>query len=121
MIIQEQKWANHTRILIVDEYASVQLEIFDKPQFGSLNITAFIYNLWTAPEHRRKGYAKRMLAVAEREAASHGQSSVFLDWNLKDTPHAIREWYMRNGYAEVGFNSTGDYSRLKKELNTTKQ
>lgn len=57
MIIQEQRWSGHTRIVFVEEHSSVMLELFDEPQFGTLRMTAFIFNLWTSPEHRRQGRA----------------------------------------------------------------
>lgn len=114
MIIQEQKWSDHTRIVFVEEHSSVMLELFDEPQFGTLRMTAFVFNLWTSPEYRRHGQAARMLSAAERTALQRGHSSVFLDWELKESPLEILDWYMRNGYERVGFNSKGDYFRLKK-------
>ena len=119
MIIQEQKWSDHTRIVFVEEHSSVMLELFDEPQFGTLRMTAFVFNLWTSPEYRRHGQAARMLSAAERTALQRGHSSVFLDWKLKKNPLEILDWYMRNGYERVGFNSKGDYFRLKKELKKT--
>lgn len=116
MIIQEQKWSDHTRILFVNENSSVMLELFDTPQCG---MTAFIFNLWTSPECRCQGHATKMLSIAEQAAAWHGHSAVFLDWKLKDTPTEILDWYLRKGYERVGFNSKGDYFRLKKELKKT--
>ena len=117
MIIQEQKWSDHTRIVFVEEHSSVMLELFDEPQFGTLRMTAFVFNLWTSPEYRRHGQAARMLSAAERTALQRGHSSVFLDWELKESPLEILDWYMRNGYERVGFNSKGDYFR--KELKKT--
>lgn len=119
MIIQEQKWSDHTRIVFVEEHSSVMLELFDEPQLGTLRMTAFVFNLWTSPEYRRHGQAARMLSAAERTALQRGHSSVFLDWELKESPLEILDWYMRNGYEIVGFNSKGDYFRLKKELKKT--
>lgn len=116
MIIQEQRWHNHTLILFADEQGSAQLELFDKPQFGSLQITAFIFNLWTVPEYRRQGHAKKMLEIVERAAAERGHSAVFLDWDSENCPREIRDWYIRNGYIEVGLNSKGNFSRLRKDL-----
>lgn len=120
MIIQEQKWHSHTRILFVDEYGSVMLELFDEPQFGELNMTAFIFNLWTDPKHRLKGHASELLKLAEEEASKRGHAAVFLDWELEQTPSAVLDWYLRNGYRVVGFNNKGDFNRLRKELSTSK-
>lgn len=116
MIVQEQKWHNHTRILFADESGSVMLELFDKPQFGELNMTAFIFNLWTEPKHRLKGIATKFLKLAEEAAANRGHKAVFLDWKLEQSPREILDWYIRNGYHVVGFNDKGNFNRLWKKL-----
>ena len=116
MIIQEQRWHNHTLMLFADEKGSAQLELFDKPQFGSLQITAFIFNLWTVPEYRHQGHARELLEIVEKAAAERGHSAVFLDWDSENCSREIRDWYIRNGYVEVGLNSKGNFSRLRKKL-----
>lgn len=121
MIIQEQRWHDRTIILFVDEYGSAQLELFDKPQLGDLQCTAFVFNLWTNPEHRCQGHATNMIAAIERAAAKHGHSAVFLDYELAESPREILEWYLRNGYRVVGFNDNGDFNRLKKQLKPERQ
>lgn len=78
MLIQTQQWHDKTRYIIIDECASVHLELFDTAQdFGG---TAFIWALWTNPDCRRKGHAERMLDSAERIAAENGHDAVYLEW-----------------------------------------
>ena len=63
--IQKQVWKNYTRYIIINEGASVQLELHNEiAWFGG---KAFIYALWTDPEYRRKGYAKKLMKIAEKD------------------------------------------------------
>lgn len=114
MLIQTQQWHDKTRYIIIDECASVHLELFDTAQdFGG---TAFIWALWTNPDCRRKGHAERMLDRAEQIAAENGHDAVYLEWLEKDTPCEILDWYHRRGYQEQEFSGKGDYVLLKKSL-----
>ncbi len=112
MIIQRQVWHDYTKYLIADGYGSVQLELYDKEQkFGG---TAFIYGLWVCPPHRRKLYAGALLSQAEFVAKQAGHKAVFLEWEGKDSPKWVLEWYLRIGYKEIEIDKQG--CLLKKEL-----
>lgn len=114
MIIQEQRWHDKTRYIIIDECASVHLELHDQTQdFGG---KAFIWALWTNPDCRRKGHARKMLERAERIAKASGHEAVYLEWFERDTPDEILLWYRRRGYESVDFSEIGDYVLLKKDL-----
>lgn len=115
MIIQRQQRHDKIRYILIDEYASVHLELFDTAQdFGG---TAFIWALWTNPDYRRQGHAKRFLEQAEQIAKEHGRAAVYLEWFECDTPTEILKWYYRSGYNDVEFGGKGDYVLLKKILN----
>lgn len=98
-IIQQQKWKNYTRFLIVIEGASAQLELYHKTAwFGG---TAFLYALWTDPEYRKKGKAKELMNLAENTASKLGHNALFLECNQENDPFVL-EWYHRIGYKDKG-------------------
>ncbi len=110
-IIQQQKWGNYTRHIIMIEGASVQLELYHKTAwFGG---TAFLYALWTDPEHRKKGKAKELMVLAETIASNFGHKELFLECDQDNAPF-VREWYYERGYIDRG-TPRGIYL-LKKSL-----
>lgn len=114
MIIQRQTWADYTRYLLADDWASVQLELFASEQkFGG---TAFIYGLWVNQPQRRQGKAAAFLKRAESIAREAGHKSVTLEWYAKDTPQGVLDFYIRSGYEEKAFDSRGKYVLLQKQL-----
>ena len=115
---QEQPWHNFTRWNIYNEHASIQLELW--PESQSFGGTAYIYGLWVNPDQRRKGLAAALLDEAEAIAEAAGHKSVHLDWNLKDTPREVLEYYCRRGYDEREFDGHGNYCLLEKNLLTPK-
>lgn len=105
VIIQRQKWRDYIKYLIVNEYGSVQLELFGNEQdFGG---TAFIYGLWVEPTARLKGNARKLLFLAENIAIEAGHKDIFMEFEKKDTPIAVLKWYMRLGYYEVTSDENG--------------
>lgn len=112
MIIQEQKWHELTRFLIVDDGGSVQLNLH--PLKEDDNETAFIYALYVGIADRRSGIATRLMDKAEHIAKSKGHKSVILDWESKDTPLEILEWYKRRGYVVIGHYRDEQYTLEKK-------
>lgn len=114
MLIQTQRWYDKTRYILIDECASVHLELYDIPQEN--DATAFIWALWTNPDCRRKGHARRMLERAEQIAAENGHDAVYLEWLQIDTPVEILFWYYRCGYQMQETSGNGDYVLLKKSL-----
>ena len=112
--IERQDWREFTRFLIIGKHCSVQLELYKEPR-GENRVQAYIYGLYTDASHRREGYAKRMLEKAESIARQEGFHSVFLEWDIKDTPIDIFLWYERCGYDEIAMNP-GKNSLLRKQL-----
>lgn len=112
--IERQDWHDFTRFLVIGKHCSVQLELYKEPR-GENRVQAYIYGLYTDASHRREGYAKRMLQEAECIARQEGFHSVFIEWDIKDTPIDIFLWYERCGYDEIAMNP-GKNSLLRKLL-----
>jgi hypothetical protein len=51
-------------------------------------------------------------AIAKRE----GHKSVFLEWELKNSPRWVLEWYERRGYEVKEFDGRDSYCLLEKKL-----
>ena len=112
MITQQQIWRDYIKYLIADEFGSVLMELYDKEQnFGG---TAFIYGLWVEPLYRNMKQGRNLLRIAEFTAKREGHKAVFLEWEEKDSPKWVLEWYMRLGYYKVASDEDG--CLLKKEL-----
>jgi ribosomal protein S18 acetylase RimI-like enzyme len=110
--VQEQKWHNTTRVLLFDGVASVQMELYDEEQkWGG---TAFIYALWVNKDFRRQGRAKKLLDIAESIIKQRGHKSAILEWDKRDTPYEVLDYYVSRGYNEFEFGKFS--SVLKKEL-----
>jgi GNAT superfamily N-acetyltransferase len=111
---QRQVWRDFTRYLLMNEGASVQLELYNAPK--KYGCTAYIHSLYTDNRARRKGRATQLLQRAERLAALSGRREVFLDWNEADTPRKILQWYERRGYEVRERSLDGTYCLLSKTL-----
>lgn len=114
-MIQKQKWPEYTRYIIAHEVpggtASVMLKLFNEPQiWNGQCVTAYLYGLWVDEAIRRRGYASRLLYLAEQIAKEQGHESVFLEWSIMEAPHEICAWYERSGYVQKAFN-TGETTR----------
>ena len=62
---------------------------------------AEVLTLFTAPERRREGHARRLLAALDRWAAGRGVAEIFLE--VAETNAPARALYAAAGYAEQGF------------------
>lgn len=105
MIIQRQVWHDHTKYLIVNDYSSVQLNLYNVEQ--PFDSTAFIYALWVEPAHRHQNCAKELLTTAENIALKNGYKFVLLEWEKNDSPKWVLEWYLRVGYKEIKSDELG--------------
>ena len=110
------KWTSGdlTRLTVVSEdgIAKIQIDLLTKHKhFGT---TAFIWDLYVHPDHRRKGIAKELMQYALRRAKEHGHTTATLEWNLKDTPREVAWWYADMGFDEKEFSNT--YALMVKQL-----
>lgn len=113
---QRQRWFDHTRVLITttDDRGSIQLNLYDTEQeFGG---TAAIYALWVDPQFRRNGYAKTLLKRAEEIALISGHTSVYMEWELRETPREVLDWYFSWGYDVREVYKVGEHVLLEKKL-----
>lgn len=58
----------------------------------------WLYHVATAPEHRRRGFAKRLVAHAEAYLAALGVPKINLQ--IRTANEAVRDFYVRLGYRE---------------------
>jgi len=65
--------------------------------FFSPQAVAFVYDIWVAPEHRRRGVARFLLAEAERWAKAHGYRKIKLE--VAELNRGARDLYAKAGYA----------------------
>lgn len=85
---------------------------------GEDKMDAYLWNLHVMPENRRQGVATRLMDVAEQIAHKRGCKETTLEWDVRDTPHAIFDWYVRRGYEEREFGKGNAlmYKKLEKEI-----
>lgn len=112
MKISKQTWHAFTRYLITADHGSIQIEVYNEELENGCK--AFIWALWVDEEYRRQGIATRLIDKAEAICRDLGQEFVWLEWDERDTPREILDWYQRRGYNEVAFSETR--SLLKKRL-----
>ena len=113
-MIQLQTWGDFDRILITNEqhHGSVQVDIptVDKDKWMErYQADALIYALWVDEPHRGHEVGLHLLEAAEEQARKHGAKTVALEWDRRDTPEWVLDWYERLGYEEKAF---GRYSSL---------
>lgn len=109
---QKQMWSGMARYVIWTDGASVQIELYDTPQkWGK---TAFIYSLWVDEYCRRQGKAAALLDEAERIVKQAGHKTAVMEWEYKNTPRAILDYYFRRGYEEIIFDDKGEYCVVEK-------
>jgi ribosomal protein S18 acetylase RimI-like enzyme len=113
-IRQHQVWSDFSRDILMNEHSSVQIEMYGEPVFNSLGSNAYIYALYTNPQSRKQGHARKLLEAAEQICRECGYDSVMLTYSEHDTPIEILHWYKRIGYEEVRRNPYGKIYLLKK-------
>lgn len=101
-MIQRQEWSDFVRYLIVEEYGSIMVDIYNKPQFldggtYSHDGRILIWSLYVVHEYRRMGFAKRLLAEAEKIARGTGRTYAYMFWK-DSTPIEVLHFYKRIGY-----------------------
>lgn len=99
MIEQRQDWNSKVIYLIADEFGSVQLELYkEKQNFGG---TCWLWDLFVLSEYRKQGHAKRLLKRVEEIAKAEGHKDVVMEWDEKNTPYEVLQWYLRSGYRAI--------------------
>lgn len=80
---------------------------------------ALIWNLHVLEPLRGFGYGRRLLAEAEETARLSGCHTTVMEWDGKDSPRWVLDWYFRRGYDEKEFGR--DCALLKKTINNNNQ
>ncbi|MBQ8713067.1 MAG: GNAT family N-acetyltransferase [Prevotella sp.] len=71
---------------------------------------AYIWNLSVGEQHRGKGYGRALLSDAYDVAMLAGCREVELEWDRRDFPQWVFDWYQREGYDEREFSR--DYALM---------
>ena len=91
------------------ERAGVVIVVFDIPDDVTQREQAFIAYMAVAPEHRRHGIARALLAVAEEEARRRGMSHISLMVTEASVP--ARALYARAGFVDERVQMTKAIAR----------
>ena len=121
-MIQVQEWPGLCRLLIVpseSESASVQLDIFNNDEMGKsykekYEADALLSSLWVGKEERRAGLGLILMKAAELYALMVGCNTIALEYDNRETPKWVRQWYERLGYEEKVFGRY--YSLMVKQI-----
>ena len=107
-MIQVQEWPGLCRLLIVpseSESASVQLDVFSNDEMGKsykekYEADALLFSLWVGKEERRAGLGLILMKAAELYALMVGCNTIALEYDNREAPKWVRQWYERLGYEE---------------------
>lgn len=110
----KQVWSNMTRYLLISEHGSVQLECY--PEEQNFKSRVWLYGLCIDEKFRRRGFATDLMIAALDLLRAEGYENVSLDWNSKDTPEGVLDWYQRLGFKIIEFNYSRTHFLLKKNL-----
>ena len=83
-------------------------------KMGERQGEAYLWNLYVESQHRRHGCAHLLLQTAEQEARRHQCHTATLEWELRESPRWVLDFYTRQGYAEREFGK--DSAWLAKKL-----
>ena len=75
---------------------------------------AYIWNLWVSEGHRRKGYGRALLSDALDLAMLNDCKAVTLEWDRRDSPQWVFDWYTRQGFDEREFSE--GYAMMVKDM-----
>ena len=103
-----------TRLTIVCDggEGKIQVDLIYKSELYGR--TAYIWDLYIHPDHRRKGIARQLMQQALHRARDFGFETATLEWVLQDTPRHIAQWYARLGFEEREFSD--EYALMVKKL-----
>lgn len=91
----------------------IQVDLFFRGH-KSIGRTAYFWDLYVHPDHRRKGIAKLLMQRVLGIAKEHGFATATLEWDFHDTSREIAQWYRSLGFEEKEFSNT--YALMVKNL-----
>lgn len=89
----------------------VEVSVFKE---GEQKGEAYIWNLHVRESMRGKGYGRQLLEKAIEVAFDAGCTKATLEWDIKDSPQWVLDWYVRNGFEEKEFGR--GYAHMEKTL-----
>lgn len=114
------EWAD-TKNVVVSLYEAddpqVQIGIIEVRIFrgeSTYKGEAYIWNLWVNEGHRRKGYGRALLSDALDLAMLNGCRAVTLEWDQRNSPQWVFDWYIRQGFDECEFSD--GYVMMMKDI-----
>ena len=114
------KWTD-TKNVVVSLYEAgdpqVQIGIIEVRLFcgeSKYKGEAYIWNLWVSEGHRRKGYGCALLSDALDLAMLNDCKAVTLEWDRRDSPQWVFDWYIDQGFREREFSA--NYSLMVKDM-----
>lgn len=103
--VYRTKWPTSDNIVVSAWEDSVQIGIIEIRIFkeGSYKGEAYLWNLHVDQEYRGEGYGRILLGKAVCIAKESGCKIATLNWNIKEAPKWVFDWYIRNGFYEREF------------------
>lgn len=114
------EWADCNNVVIALYEATnkeIQIGIVEVKLFklGSKRTgEAYIWNLYLNTDKRGVGYGRVLLKAALDLAKTHGCHTAILEWDRRDSPQWVFDWYCRQCFDEKEFGN--GYALLQKEL-----
>lgn len=109
-MIQEQKWHDETRLIIVDEegHGTVQVSIPTSGIVrGRICAEAYIFCLWVDVPFRNQGVGRHLIEAAIKELKGRGLRSVSLEYDSRDSLPRVLKWYKKTlGFTPVRTDDT---------------
>lgn len=114
------EWAD-TKNVVVSLYEAgdpqVQIGIIEVRLFrgeSKYKGEAYIWNLWVSEGYRRKGYGRALISDALNLAMTDGCKAVTLEWDRRDSPQWVFDWYIDQGFRECEFSA--GYAMMVKDM-----
>lgn len=94
-----------------EQVGIIKIRIFKD---GKYKGEAYLWNIYIDKEHRGKGGGRTLLYKAIDISRQAGCEKATLDWNNKEFPNWVFDWYVRNGFKEEKFGD--DWAFMAKKL-----
>ncbi len=101
------EWTDCDNVVIslYEKGNDIQIGIIEvKIYHGEHKGEAYIWNLSVSESHRGKGYGRVLLNKALYLVEGEDCTTAALEWDERDTPYWVYEWYGRKGFEEKGFS-----------------
>lgn len=104
------------RLTIVDEKGRGKVQVDLLNNYKDYGDCAYIWDLYVQKEYRRQGLARELMQYAIQRAKDFGYTTILLEWDERDTPIEIADWYRSIGFEDKEFSK--GYSLMIKKLNS---